>query len=96
MAAHELAEYHDLRQWFVDNLARPTRFSTSKRPNAQARALSWFKPAGTAHIARMRDLQRLVEGCGVPVTVLRTDRPGYVCYEDDWQIVAYPFADTPT
>ena len=28
---------------------------------------------------------------GIYVKKIRTDRPGYVVYEDDWQLVAEPF-----
>jgi hypothetical protein len=30
------------------------------------------------------------------VKVIKTHRPGYVVYEDEFQIAAYPFSDTPT
>jgi hypothetical protein len=33
---------------------------------------------------------------GVPVDVLRTRRPGYVVYEDAFQVASHPFADTPS
>jgi hypothetical protein len=28
--------------------------------------------------------------------VIKTDRPGYILYEDNAQVVAEPFNDTPT
>ena len=43
----------------------------------------------------MREYQRLLEAYGQNVVILRTKRPGYVVFEDQYQIVAYPFADTP-
>jgi hypothetical protein len=30
----------------------------------------------------------------VPMHMLRTARPGYIVCEDDFQIVAFPFADS--
>jgi len=30
----------------------------------------------------------------VPVRMIKSDRPGYVVYEDGFQIVAVPFADS--
>jgi len=88
-----LAEIHD---WFGKNLREPTRASISARPHARAQALSWFKETATEHVSRMRDMQRILEGYGVFAETLRTRRPGYVVYEDDHQVVAQPFADTPT
>jgi len=32
----------------------------------------------------------------VAVEAITTDRPGYIIFEDDNQIAAEPFADTPT
>jgi hypothetical protein len=31
---------------------------------------------------------------GISVRMLKADRVGYIVYEDDFQIVAEPFADT--
>jgi hypothetical protein len=36
----------------------------------------------------------LLERCGIPTEMLRTWRPGYVVYEDAYQVVAVPFRDT--
>ena len=47
------------------------------------------------HIRRMREYQQTLETYGLTVEMLRTERPGYIVYEDEHQVVAYPFADTP-
>ncbi len=39
---------------------------------------------------------RILEAHDVFLKAITTDRPGYVVYEDAHQIVATPFADTPT
>jgi hypothetical protein len=36
----------------------------------------------------------LLERHDVPVRMIKTTRPGYVVYEDNFQIVAVPFADS--
>lgn len=81
--------------WFNSNLRHPTRFSVSARPNRKAQALSWFKPTAFDYIARMRDYTEVLNEIGVLTDMLKTQRPGYIIYEDDHQVVAYPFADTP-
>ena len=43
----------------------------------------------------MHDYTRILNDNGLLTEMLNTRRPGYVVYEDDYQIVAYPFADTP-
>jgi hypothetical protein len=42
----------------------------------------------------MRVLASLAEDCGHAVTMLTEQRPGYVVYDDEWQVIAEPFADT--
>jgi hypothetical protein len=90
--AEQLAEH---LAWFESHLNSPSRFTTAKLPfyRKQSRAISWFKDTAGEHIARIRDIVRIVEDQGFLVTTLMTDRPGYVVYEDDQQIVAEPFAD---
>ncbi|MBB6468260.1 hypothetical protein [Aminobacter carboxidus] len=82
--------------WFEANMAVPTRFSKSRHPRAQETALSWVKANADEHIRRLRLLVALVEEVGqVNIVELRTTRPGYVVFEDDHQVIAQPFADTP-
>jgi hypothetical protein len=85
-----------LRGWFNRHLERPTRLSLSKRPNRKAQAISWFKSGARAHINKMREFQAILERYGVAVEIITTRRPGYIVYEDNYQVAAYPFADTQT
>lgn len=95
MHAQDAAYLEELYAWFKANLPVPTRFALSSRPHAKAQALSWFRDTATQHIRQMREYQRMLEEAGLNVRVLQTERPGYVVFEDDYQVVAYPFADTP-
>jgi hypothetical protein len=81
-------------KWFDKNLAKPTRFTTSKPPhhNKQRKAISWFKDSAHEHILQIRLLVAILERHGVSVRMLTTYRVGYVAYEDEHQIVAEPFA----
>jgi hypothetical protein len=36
----------------------------------------------------------ILQNHGIPVRMLKADRIGYVVYEDEYQVVAEPFADT--
>jgi len=89
-------EYEVVRQWFNAHLARPERLSPSRRHHGKPQAISWFKSAAAAHIGKMREFEQLLERHGIAVEVIRTERPGYILYEDEFQVAAYPFADTPT
>jgi hypothetical protein len=94
--AYEEEQHDSIRQWFNENLRRPTRFTASKPPfyRKQSKAISWFRDSACEHIARVRDLVAILRNHGIPVRMLKADRIGYVVYEDEYQVVAEPFADT--
>ena len=81
----------ELEDWFNAHLEKPERVARSRRPNGHHAAISWFKGTAVEHIARARELAALLEQYGVPTLMLTTDRPGYVVYEDEFQIAAEPF-----
>lgn len=95
MGPKDAAELRQLYAWFKANLPEPSRFSLSTRPHAKAQALSWFRDSAAEHIRSMRVYRAILEDYGLRAEMLRTTRPGYIVYEDDHQVVAYPFADTP-
>jgi hypothetical protein len=84
----------ELQQWFRENLPVPSRFAVSSKPHRKAQAISWFRDTARTQIAQMREYQRLLEAYGFVVQMLRDKRPGYVVYEDEHQVVAYPFFET--
>jgi hypothetical protein len=53
----------------------------------------WFKASATEHIAKVREMACILELNGVYVRVIQTRKPGYVVYEDGYQVVAEPFAE---
>ncbi|TQV71265.1 hypothetical protein [Denitrobaculum tricleocarpae] len=83
--------------WFGENLARPTRFNRTKSKghyHRSAKGISWLKSSAQDHISKMRELITLLESYGHVTEQIRTQRPGYIVYEDEYQIVAEPFSDT--
>jgi hypothetical protein len=82
--------------WFDKNLKKPTSFTTAKRPSyrRQQRAISWFKETASEHISKLREMVMILEDHGVVVRMIKVERPGYIVYEDDHQVVAEPFADS--
>lgn len=88
---------HDLIvEWFGEHLKKPTRFTASKPPfyRKKNKAISWFKDSAHEHLARIRELIAILEHHGISVRMLKSNRVGYIVYEDEFQIVAEPFADT--
>lgn len=96
LSAADEEKLEGLRTWFNINLERPKRLALSSRSNAKAQALSWFKDTAITHIAKMREFSTVLEGYGLAVQMIKTNRPGYVLYEDEYQVSAYPFSDTQT
>jgi hypothetical protein len=92
------------RRWFNEHLPRPRRFShhregwrraASGRHLREPIAISWFKPDAGAHLAEMGKLVNVLRAYDIVVHELRSRRPGYVTYEDRFQVVAVPFTGDP-
>ncbi|SMR72063.1 hypothetical protein SAMN04488030_1409 [Aliiroseovarius halocynthiae] len=87
----------DLLGWFEEYLDAPDKFSRKKNDSHSdfTRGLSWFKPSATVYVQKMWQLKTLLGEWDYPVEVLKTRRPGRIIYEDNVQVVADPFSDTP-
>jgi len=93
---HEQAHYDEIYEWFRVRLRKPRSFTRSSKPHAKKVALSWFKDSAIEHIAKMHAVAQILQAHGVVVEFLRTERPGYVVYEDQFQVAAEPFNETVT
>jgi hypothetical protein len=80
-------ELNELRAWFSGNLQKPASFGR----DMLRRGICWFKTGSTEHISRIWEMVHVLERNGIYVKKIGTDKPGYVIYEDEWQIVAEPF-----
>ena len=87
IAGSDAEELNELRQWFNQHLDEPVSFGRGKFP----KGICWFKTGATEHISRIREMANILERNGIYVHKIRTDRPGYVVYEDEWQLLAEPF-----
>jgi hypothetical protein len=102
LAPDERAQLRALLDWFEKNLPTPTRLSPYRdgwrrgyRESWHRRrvAISWFKPEAREHIERSWQMVRILERHSIAIDMVRTRKPGYVTYEDAWQVVAMPFAN---
>ena len=75
-----------LRTWFSENLEKPTSFG----PNKLRLGICWFKTGSAEHISRIREMVHILERNDAHVKKIRTDKPGYAIYEEEWQEVAEP------
>jgi hypothetical protein len=80
-------ELNELRAWFGENLEKPTSFGRDKL----RLGICWFKTGSADYISRIWEMVNILERNGIYVKKIRTDKPGYMIYEDKWQIVAEPF-----
>jgi hypothetical protein len=85
----DAGELGEIQNWFGKNLNRPASFGRDKL----RLGICWFKTGATEHIARIWEMVRILERNGIYVKKIITDRPGYVVYEDEWQLVAEPFRE---
>ena len=95
---HSSERLETLLAWFRQHLAIPNKFNKSKSKGAYRRdtkGLSWFKPNAEDALVKSFELISLLEENGYSVEILRSERIGYIVYEDENQIIAEPFTDTP-
>jgi hypothetical protein len=87
--ADQTAILKGILRYLGANLPHPERLHKSK-------AIFWFK-LQNQDLDVWNALLNLVEFLRlhkVRVEWITTDRPGYVVYEDEWQVAAMPFNDT--
>ena len=87
--------------WFGEHLPTPARFNRTRSKGYYRRAtrgIAWFRDTASVseHIAQMHRIMAILEAYGHPVMIIRESRVGYLVYEDEFQVIAEPFADTRT
>ena len=96
---HEVAlwdyEYYALREpmdWFNEHLEHP--YSYRLEPAGLAgRSLCWFRHTAKEHLRRAWEMAAILEDHDIYIRTIRTQRPGYILYEDEAQVLAFPYAD---
>ena len=96
---NELYDYEELLvkelyHWFDLYLDAPPVQASESNYYSTPMAISWFKSSAVKHISKMREFGHILEGHNIYVTELKTERPGKILYEDNYQIAAVPFKDT--
>ena len=79
-------ELNKLRAWFGKNLGKPV----SGGRDALRHGVCWFKTNSSEHISRIQEMAVILERNGINVRKISTDKPGFMIYEDEWQLVAEP------
>ncbi len=58
------------------------------RKNISKNVVAWFKYSAVGFVSRVWDLVTILEQKDVNVRIIKTERPGMILYEDDFQVVA--------
>jgi hypothetical protein len=82
--------------WFDAHLRSPPSFVKPRRGVPRSKAISWFKDRARTHISQLRKIIAVLEAHGLSVDKVRTEKPGYLVYEDAYQVWAVPFTETTT
>ncbi len=91
---HEDAEkINELRDWFDQYLEPPTQFTKRRTSKETGTAISWYHDTAKEHIAKMYEMSRILEKYGIIVSVVRREDPGYIVYEDEYQVAAIPYRE---
>jgi len=85
------ARLSEIDAWFKGHLPEPYRLSRSSKPHANDNAVCWFKASAHECIGKLREAVSILDEYDITVQMLTTDKPGYIVYEDKFQIAAVPF-----
>ena len=91
---YDQARLRELLAWFAEHLIIPAPLSEVPARERRPRAISWFKAEAKEHVQRAQEVAALLGQYDVTVRMVTTNRPGYVVYEDEHQLVAEPFGET--
>jgi hypothetical protein len=89
---HEYLALLEPLRWFGLHLKVPFHYRLEPAWLAD-RALCWFRATAHEHIARAWEVVAILEGRDIFIRTVRCHKTGYVLYEDEFQVLAYPFAD---
>ena len=80
-----------LTGWFNQYLDKPTKFSNATNKSPANVSLSWFKDSAKEHIQKIHELIEVLERYDFIIDRITTQNPGYIVYEDEFQVSAIPF-----
>ncbi len=88
-------EYEALREpmnWFDEHLKSPYDYRLEPAWLAE-RSICWFRSFAWEHLERAWEIAAILNERDIFVRMLKCQRPGYIIYEDEAQVLAYPVAD---
>jgi hypothetical protein len=86
-------EYDALREpmkWFNEHMESPYNFRLQPADLAD-RSLCWFRSTATEHLRRAWEMVAFLEQRDIFIRMIKTEAPGYILYEDEAQVLAFPY-----
>ena len=91
LPGYEYEALVQLRAWFNAYLDSPFEYlANNKRYD---RAVCWFRATASEYLERAWEIVTILERNDVYVWTIRSEKTGYVYYEDHAQVFAEPFHD---
>lgn len=78
--------------WFERHLRNPYRFRL-KPKHVAYRSICWFRSTATDHVHHAWQMVAILEERDIFMRMIKTDVPGYIVYEDEAQVLAFPYDD---
>jgi len=87
----DINKLKELTGWFNRNLEKPTKFSNGTSKYNENVSLSWFKDSAKEHIRKIQEFIEIAERYDIIVERVASKNPGYIVFEDEYQVSAVPF-----
>ena len=87
LSEESLVEFNALMEWFDENLPGPPE-------DVDQRAIFWFRASAKEASKRIWELNALLKENDIHISLIKTTKPGYILYEDEFQVGAIPFKET--
>ena len=79
-------------RWFGLHLKVPFDYRLEPASLAE-QALCWFRSTAREHLSHAWEIVAILEERDIFIRTVKCHKTGYVLYEDEAQVLAYPFAD---
>jgi hypothetical protein len=89
---YEYGALRDPMDWFEENLKTPYDYQLERAWLAE-RSLCWFRSTAREHLQRAWEVVAILNERGIFMRMIKCKTPGYIIYEDQVQVLAYPFPD---
>jgi hypothetical protein len=92
LADYEYGALIETMRWFDAHLKDPFDYRLDPASLAD-KSICWFRSSAHEHLAKAWEIVAILEARDIFVWTIKCDQPGYVIYQDEVQVLAYPSTD---